>query len=978
MPAPLPENEQLRINALLEYRILDTEAEDSLDELTKLAATICDVPLALITLVDNDRSWVKSDSGGLGMPAAPRDSAFCSFTILNPNEICLVEDAMKDNRFVANPFVTGEPNIRFYAGAPLVTGDGLALGSLCVIDYKPRVLGEQQLASLKLLANQVMSQFELRRTLQNNEILSNRYQQILTQSPEGICLFDFEGKIISVNQKFCQLTARTETELLNLHMQDLHSPEDLRLRPIPFDKLHTGVTLIYERHLQRPDGTIITIEKSAKMIDKDTVQAVIRNITQRKRMEAELKRAHDAALESSRLKSSFLTNVSHEIRTPMNGIIGMIELLLRTPLDRIQRDYAETVRQSADSLLTIINEILDLAKIESGKLRFETIDFDLRREVETTVELLAERAFQKNIEIASFIEADVPLIVRGDPGRLRQVLLNLISNAVKFTENGEIAVTVKTEKNDKNSILLRFTVTDTGIGIPQESLKNLFQPFVQVDNSTARQFGGTGLGLAICKQIVEMMNGEITVETQLHKGSQFSFTASFPEVSDNQETVTSKLLLDGNSDLLNGKRILIADQSSIVRQTLKKYCLDWKMVPSDVTTGDEVLRELRVAVEDRKPFDAVILNMNLPDWEGFSLTQGIKMDDVLSPTEIILITSYGRPGDGKIAEKIGAACYFTKPVCGSHLLECLASTLKKNQSFAEKLSLITRHSLREVALQTGNAPIFNQKDFRLLVVEDNEVNRRVLTKQLEEIGIHPDIAKNGIEALEKIERSDYQLVLMDCQMPRLDGYQTTGEIRRREHEKLLRGEKFLPLPIIALTAHTFDGEREKCLAAGMNDYLSKPVRINELFDAIQVWSQPPEPSGGSDQKLSISESIKPDSKLEARASKADFDAASLQTLENSSDKDFVREILDLYVADTEKYFEEIKHAAEDKDWASVMRIAHAVRGNSLAVGVNSVAAVMEQIEEIGKHNSFSEIKNLLSKFAEEFARFKKALNKDEG
>ncbi len=1111
----LPQNETERLAALKSYDILGSAPEAAFDDLARLAANICAAPTALISLTDENRQWFKS-RGNLEICEAARDIAFSAYTIRNPAEVLIVEDATKDPRFSNNPSVTGEPHVRFYAGAPLVSPDGFALGSLCVVDYKPRSISAEQIESLKMLARQVVAQMELRRDIAEREksrqklaASEQRFRDFVDNSLGLFCTHDLDGNVLSVNPAGAASLGYAENEIVGEHLnkflvpeaipytkkylkniksarqshgfmwiltksgerriwahnnvlrvdgdgreyvlgsaQDItdlkrneeeltknrqmfesfmnHSPAVIflkdsdgnfvyvnepfeQLMKVRFEDLRGKNELVFttkeiagalrandllvletEEQLQTieivptPDGVthywlshkfLIKDERGEKLVGGISV-----DITDRRRMEIELRRARDAALESARLKSAFLTNVSHEIRTPMNGVVGMTELLLDTPLDRAQRECAETIRQSADALLTIINDILDIAKIESGKLRFETVGFDVRETIESTIELLAARAFGKNNEIASLVAEDVPAVLRGDPGRLRQVLTNLIGNAVKFTEQGEIGVFVRIERDNERGVCLRFTVTDTGIGIAQQDIKNLFQPFVQADSSTTRQFGGTGLGLAISKQIVEMMNGEITVESEPGRGSRFSFTASFLKndaaSQDAASGVEKQISAFENSpsqteasatELLKGKRLLIADSSRIIRRTLKQYAAVWRLAPVEAASGEETLRLLGEAERAGQPFDAVLMDMNLPDWEGFALTQRIKSDDAFQHARVILTTAYGQRGDAARAQAIGVAGYLTKPIRSAQFFECLVAVFGeetgargKNDFIAKGGALVTRHSLREAKSKIDLQPVlFDEKTFPILVVEDNEINRRLLLRQLEQIGARADTAVDGVDALEKMEAKNYQFVFMDCQMPRLDGYAATREIRRVEREN----KTSAPACIIALTAHTLAGEREKCLAAGMNDYLSKPIKIKEVAAMLEFWNQSAKAQAGENVETdTVKESFPPESHH------AKFDPQTLRDLAaGDGDPNFAQEIFNLYLEETDARLGELENAARSNDAQSAARIAHALRGNSLAVGAGSVASIAARIEQACRENDHAKINLLSSELAREFA-----------
>jgi PAS domain S-box-containing protein len=1218
--APRPPNEAERLKALHAYNVLDTPPEEAFDDLARLAAQICETPIALVSLVDAHREWFKSRIG-LDLLETPRDASISAHAILQ-TDLFVVEDTASDARFAASPLVAGRPHARFYAATPLIApAGGLAVGTLCVMDRKPRRLTPEQIQALRILSHQVITQLELRRNLielersvvghlraeealreaeekyrsifenvmegifqttpdghylaanpmlariygydsseqlmaavrdiehqiyvqpgrreefvrliQQNGIVSKfesqvykkdrsviwisenarvvrglhgdalyfegtlediterkRAEQALRDSevlyhslveslPQNIFRKDKEGRFTFGNTKFCTelgrpleaILGKTDfdffpKELAAKYQRDDHS---VMQTGAPFEaveehrtpdrgKIYVQVVktplydalgniigvqgmfwdvterrkiedaLAYERDLLRalldniPDNIYFKdtqsrfvkvghalakkfgIKDSEEAIgktdfdffttehaqaayedeqfilrtgqpiigrtEKETWQdgkvtwglttkmpfrdkdgkiigtfGVTKDITQLKETEGELAKARDVAVESARLKSEFLANMSHEIRTPMNGIIGMTGLLMDTDLTDEQRDFAATIRGSADALLTIINDILDFSKIEAGKLSIEIINFDLRDVVESTVELLAERAEAKSIELASWVLDDVPRHLRGDPGRLRQVLTNLLGNAIKFTERGEVVVRITKENETETQATLRCSVTDTGIGVPYESQKKLFQAFIQADGSLTRRYGGTGLGLAISKQLVELMGGQIGMDSTPGKGSTFWFVVQLEK-----QPPGTEFLFKRPRGSLENLRVLIVDDNATNRLILQHQTASWKMHSSASATAAEALDALRAAAASQ-PFDLVILDLQMPEMDGLTLAQTIRADPLIQKTRLVLLTSLGLRLDAEAWRGAGIDAYLVKPVKETRLFDCLVTVMAEAFAIAGGQA----HALY-AGDAAGRRRALNPKHVRILMAEDNVVNQKVGLRQLKKLGYSADAVANGVEAVEALKRIPYDIVLMDCHMPELDGYEATRLIRMIEMEK--NDAQRAPAYIIALTANALEGDRERCLSAGMNDYISKPVKLPELQAVLQEaagFVRPVPPGNRAEGR---------DDGGEARVDRAVL--AGLRALQEPGEPDPSIELIDLFLSDTPAKIQAMRSAIARSDATALKESAHGLKGSASNLGARRLAKLCGELEKLSREGKLTEAANLFGKVTEEY------------
>ena len=641
---------------------------------------------------------------------------------------------------------------------------------------------------------------------------------VIDNVPDQICVKDVHRRCVVANESMARLLGCSSPEfLLEKGNCDIYPvAAAARYEAEETEVMGSGRALVNQEEelIDAAGGSRWLLSSKVPLRDAagqiTGIVGISRDVTERKRAEQDLKAAKEAAEAGSEAKSTFLATMSHEIRTPMNGILGMTELVLDTELTVDQRESLGLVKFSAESLLTVINDILDFSKIEAGKLDLESIPFDLRESLGEAMRALSFRAHQKGLELVYEVQPDLPEALLGDPGRIRQIIVNLVGNSIKFTERGEILVSVEREAENGQMVDLHFAIKDTGVGVPADKRQKIFEPFSQADGSMTRKYGGTGLGLTICTKLVGMMNGRIWVESELGKGSTFHFTASLG-IQDKPSTESVPVQLEQLRDL----HALIVDDNFTNRRVLHGMLTRWGMRPTAVESGRAALQALEIAKSTGHPFPLIMLDGQMPEMDGFELAEQIQKDPGLVAVTIMMLTSAGHLGDAARCRELGICAYLVKPIRQTELLNAICQILHR-ASRAKDMPLITRHTLREDKLRA-----------RVLLAEDNALNQTLAVRLLEKRGYSVKVAGDGRAAVEAFEKDQFDVVLMDIQMPGMDGFEATAAIRAKE--RLTGGH----VPIIAMTAHALKGDQQRCLSAGMDGYVSKPIRTSELFSAIE-------------------------------------------------------------------------------------------------------------------------------------------------
>ncbi|MBA4382560.1 MAG: hybrid sensor histidine kinase/response regulator, partial [Sideroxydans sp.] len=742
------------------------------------------------------------------------------------------------------------------------------------------------------------------------------FQKYALDQHSIVSIADRSGKILYTNDKFTEISQYPREELIGQDHRMLNSG----YHPSSFFKemwqaIGHGEVWQGEVKNRRKDGSFYWVDSTiVPFMDEDgkpiRYVSIRSDITERKQVEGDMLRAKVVAEEASQAKSDFLANMSHEIRTPMNGIIGMTELALDTELNAEQREFIGLVKTSADSLLTIVNDILDFSKIEAGKMGIENIEFCPQDMLSQTVRTIALRAHQKGLELLLDIDPAIPQRIIGDPGRLRQIILNLIGNAIKFTEQGEIVVRASLREGDVDAryIGLCISVSDTGIGIPADKQQSIFESFSQADTSTTRKYGGTGLGLTISTRLVEMMQGNIRVESEVGKGSTFHVEVLLERATDNAKPrFEAGMLVDMN--------VLVVDDNATNREIAVKLLQGWKMRPHAVESGEQAIAELDRARQAGQDYQLLLLDVRMPATDGFGVVEHLRTHPALTAAPIMMLTSEGQRGDAARCKELGISAYLLKPFAQADLFAAVMNTLGLENT--DKAALVTRHTIQQ-----------SKRSLRVLLAEDNSVNQTLATRLLQKFGHEVEVAGNGLIAVEKWQNGSYDLILMDVDMPELNGYGATEQIRALEKVSGMR------IPIIGLTAHAMQGAREECIAHGMDGYLTKPIDTEALWVELEGVKTTALDPFGSDASI----------KSTQLSVQYTFDLPRVMEL-MANDQELFKEMVRIYLEDSPKYLASLGEAIANDDAEQIRYGAHTIKGMLSVFAVEEISDIAQRIEQ---------------------------------